>query len=144
MKWIRLISGALAVAASARPTEAAAISDCPVPPGAVQVALPSGLSPALRKATGNIALPGEPFNAIDIYVKGQPSRRYIFVWNIGKRWIVAAEQGGKALRATTFTYDLGKDDKTAVLIETRITFPESVCAVATKQVERPNQIGIKK
>ena len=75
---------------------------------------------------------------------GQPSRRYIFVWNIGNRWIVAAEQGGIALRAAISTYDLGKDDKTAVLMENRTTFPESVCAAATKLVETRNQIGIKK
>jgi hypothetical protein len=141
MKWICIISGALAVAASARPAEAASISECPAPPGAVKVALPSGLPPALRGAMGNIALPGEPFDSTDIYVKGHKYRRYIFVWNIGNRWIVAVEQGGIAVRAGISTYNLGKDDKTAVLIEQRITFPETVCAAATKLVEKRNQIG---
>ena len=133
MKWIGLISGALAVVASATPAQAA----CPVPPGTVKVVLPSGLPPALRDALrGDIALPGEPFDSTDAYVKGNKHRRYIFVWNIGNRWIVATELGGIALRAGIFTYDLGKDDKTAVLIEEQITFPESVCAAATKLVER--------
>jgi hypothetical protein len=140
MKWLCVMSAVLAMVASATPARAA----CPAPPGAVKVALPSGLPPALRDAMGNIALPGEPFGSTDEYVKGHSHRRYIFVWNIGNRWIVATEQGGIALRAAIFTYDLGKDDKTAVLIEQRITFPESVCAVATKQVESGNQIGIKK
>ena len=138
MKWICIISGALAVAASARPAEAA----CPLPPGAVKVALPSGLPPPLRHASpDDIALPGEPFDSTDVYVKGHKHRRYIFVWSIGNRWIVAVEQGGIALRAGIFTYDLGKDDKTAVRIEESITFPESVCAAATKLVEKRNQIG---
>ena len=57
MKWICVMSAVLAMVASATPAEAA----CPVPPGAVKVALPSGLPLALRGAIGNIALPGEPF-----------------------------------------------------------------------------------
>jgi hypothetical protein len=55
MKWIGLISGALAVVAFATPAHAA----CPLPSGTVKVALPSGLPPALRDALrGDIALPG--------------------------------------------------------------------------------------
>ena len=138
MKWICVMSAVLAVVAAATPAQAA----CPVPPGAVKIALPSGLPTALRHALpGDIALPGEPFDSTDVYVKGNKHRRYIFVWNIGTRWIVATEQGGIALRAAIFTYDLGKDGKTAVLIEESITFPESACASATKLVEKRNQIG---
>jgi hypothetical protein len=81
MKWICAVSAALAMAASAMPAQAAAIQDCPAPPGAVKVALPSGLPAALRGKIGNVALPGEPFNEIDVYIKGQANRRYIFVWS---------------------------------------------------------------
>jgi hypothetical protein len=56
--------------------------------------------------------------------KGHNHRRYIFVWNIGARWIVATEQGGKVLRAAIFTYDLGKDDKTAIFDRTTHYFSE--------------------
>ena len=141
MNWFCIISGLLAIAASAGPAEAA----CPVPPGAVQIILPSGLPAALRHALpDDIALPGEPFDSTDVYVKGHKHRRYIFVWNIGNRWIVATELGGIALRAGIFTYDLGKDDKTAVRIEESMTFPENACAAATKLVEKRNHIGIKK
>ncbi len=136
MKWICVMAGVLSMAAYATSAQAAAIEECPVPPGAVKVDLPSGLPPALRKAMGNIALPGEPFDAIDVVVKGHKNRRYIFVWNIGNRWIVATEQGGIALRAGLFIYDLGKDGKTAALIERSFTFPESVCAAATKVAGR--------
>jgi len=136
MKWICVIPGVLAMVSTAMPVQAAAIQDCPAPPGAVRAALPSGLPAALREKMGNVALPGEPFNEIDVYVKGQPSRRYIFVWNMGSRWIVATEQGGFALRGAVFIYDLGKDNKTATLIDNRTTFPSSVCAVATKLTER--------
>ncbi len=135
MKWICIVAGALAMAASARPAQAAR-SDCPAPPGAVKVALPSGLPPALRDKMGNIALPSRPFNAIDGYVKGQPNRRFFFVWSIGTRWIVATEQGGIALRSAIFVYDLGNDGKTATFIDKRIGFPNDVCEAATKLAPR--------
>ena len=128
---IRVILSCL-ILASAAPAQAA----CPVPPGAVKVALPSGLPPALRKAMGNIASPGEPFDTIDIVVKGHKNGRYIFVWNIGNRWIVATEQAGIALRTGVFIYNLGKDGETAALIERSFTFPDSVCAAATRLAGR--------
>lgn len=133
MKWICTMAGALAVAASANLAQAAASSDCPVPPGAVEVALPSGLPPALRNVLqDDIALPGEPFDTTDVYINGHKHRRYVFVWNIGARWIVATEVGGIALHAAVSIYDLGKDGKTATLIDNRMTSPTYVCAVATK------------
>jgi hypothetical protein len=111
-------------------------SGLPCAPGCHQGCSPSGLPAALRERMGNVALPGEPFNTIDVYVEGQPSRRYIFVWNIGRRWIVATEVGGIAVRAAVSIYDLDHDSKTANLIDDRITFPQSVCAVATKLAGR--------
>jgi hypothetical protein len=90
---------------------------------------------------GDVALPGEPFDSTDVYVKGRKHRRYIFVWNIGTRWIVALEQGGIALRAAIFAYDLGRDGKAAILIDESMTFPESACAAASKLLEKRNQIG---
>jgi hypothetical protein len=136
MKWIRVMATASAMAASATSAQPATIPDCPVPPGAVKAALPSGLPPTLRRAMGNIALPGEPFDTTDVYVKGHKRSRYIFVWNIGKRWIVATERGGIALRYVLSTYELRKDGKTAVLIEESNTYPSSVCADATKLAGR--------
>jgi hypothetical protein len=136
MKWICAASAALAMAATAIPVQAAAIQECPVPPGAMKVALPSGLPPALSDKVGNIALPGQPFNAIDVYVKGLPNRRYLYVWNIGNRWVAAMEQGGIALRAKVVVYDLSQDGKTATLIDNRMTSPGSVCAVATQMAGR--------
>jgi hypothetical protein len=90
----------------------------------------------LSKAVGEIALPGEPFDTTDVYVKGHKHRRYLFVWNIGKRWIVATEQGGIALHAMVFVYELRKEGTTAALIEKRITFPDGVCGAATRLARR--------
>ena len=137
MKWICVMAGLLSTVAYAIPAQAAAIEDCPVPPGTIKVELPLGLPPALGKAMGNnIALPGEPFDATDVVVKGHKYSRYIFVWNIGNRWIVATERGGIALHAAVSVYDLGNDGKTTAPIKERITSPGSACAVATRLAGR--------
>ncbi len=126
MKWFCVVSTLLPICASAGET------NCPVPPGAVQIAIPSGLPPALRDAMSDIALPGEPFDTTDVFVKGHKHGRYIFVWNAGTRWIVATERGGIALHSAISVYDLGKDGKTVRLIDQRIGSPTNVCGPATK------------
>jgi hypothetical protein len=141
MNCICVMAGALvlAISAYAAPARVTPITNCPAPPG-INVVVSSGLPAALRNALpDDIALPGEPFDSTDVYVKGHKHRRYIFVWNIGSRWIVAMEQGGIALRGEILIYDLGKDGKTATRIEQRITFPNRVCAAATKLVEKGNR-----
>lgn len=136
MKWNCILAGALAMGASAAPAQVAAIRDCPAPPGAINVALPSGVPPALRCVMGNIALPGEPFDTSDVYVKGHKYSRYIFVWNVDTRWIVATQQGGIAVHSAIFVYHLGKDGRTAALINKRIGFTKDVCGAATKLARR--------
>jgi hypothetical protein len=83
MRWICSMASVLLTVAYSTPAQATAIEECAVPQGAVKVDLPSGLPPSLVKAMGNIALPGEPFDTTDVYVKGHKHSRYIFVWNIG-------------------------------------------------------------
>lgn len=132
MERICIVAGALAMVASAALAQVAAVRGCPAPPGGVNVTLPSGVPPALRDVMGNIALPGEPFDSSDVYVKGHKYRRYIFVWNNGTRWIVATEQGGIALRSVIFVYHLGNDGKTATLINKSIGFTNNICGTAAK------------
>jgi len=132
MKWICIMASVWAMTASVAPARAAAIGDCPAPPHAVKIALPSGVPPALRRAIGDIALPGEPFDSTDVYVKGHKYSRYLFVWNIGTRWIVATEQGGFALRSVIYVYELGKDGQKATLIQRRNGLLDNVCGAAAK------------
>jgi hypothetical protein len=115
---------------------AAATDTCPLPPGAARVALPSELPPALSKAMGDIALPGEPFDRSDVHVKGHKYSRYIFVWKLANRWIVATERGGIALRAAVSVYELRNEGKSAALLCEEFTFPGSECATATKLASR--------
>ena len=136
MRWIYIMAGSEAMAASAASAEAAAIWNCAPPPGAVKVALPSGLPPALRDATGDIAMPGEPFDTTDVYVRGHKHGRYLFVWNVGARWIVATEHGGIALLYAVSVYQLDKDGKTVTSINKRGGLTGDVCGTATKLAGR--------
>jgi hypothetical protein len=107
------------------------IPPCPPPKGVINIALPDGLPAALRQVMGDIVSPGMPFDATDIVTTGH-RRRYIFVWNIGSRWIVATEQGGRGYNDPIFLYDAGKDGTAAVLLKRKIAFPPTVCADARK------------
>jgi hypothetical protein len=136
MKWIYIMAGSAALAASAASAEAAAIWNCAPPAGAVKVDLPSGLLPALLDATGDLAMPGEPFDTTDVYVKGHKHGRYLFVWNAGARWIVATEHGGIALLYAVSVYELGKDGKTVTLVNKHGRLTGDVCGTATKLAGR--------
>jgi len=113
-------------------TAEARISDCATPLGSVRVVLPSGLPPALKDLLGDVAMPGEPFDSTDVYLRGHKHRRYIFVWNRGTRWTVAMEQGGIALLSAIYVYELGKEGKKATLVQERTGLLNEVCTAATK------------
>jgi hypothetical protein len=117
------------------------LAPCFVPAGVVSVPIPEGvpavLQSALRGSLGDIALPGEKFDATDI-VMTRRSRRFIFVWNVGRRWIVATEHGGRGYNNPIFAYDISDDGETASLVETRIAVPATVCATATSLMRRSN------
>ena len=136
MKKTRIMAVVLVMTACGALAQAAASRSCPAPPGAVDVALSSGLPPALRGVMGDIALPGEPCDSSDVYVKGHKYRRYIFVWSAGARWIVAIEQGGIALRTAVLAYTLSKDGKTATRINKGAEFTNDVCGAAIKLAGR--------
>jgi len=107
---------------------------CPPPPGVTSIKLPDGLPPAIRSAlsneAGDIALPGEDFDATDLVMTGR-SWRFIFVWQSADRWIVATEHGGIGYNDPVFLYRLEKDGQKATLLEKRHGFPKTVCQVAT-------------
>jgi hypothetical protein len=136
VKSICIMAGVLAMVASAALAQGSEKRHCPAPPGAVNVVIPAGVPPAVRDLMGNIALPGEPFDTTDVHVKGHKYSRYIFVWNIGPRWIVATEQGGIALRSVIFVYQLSKDGKTATLIDDSKGLINNICGTATKLAGR--------
>ena len=134
MHWTFILTGAFAMVALAAPTQAA--SQCAPPPGVVGIALPSELPPALREATSDLAMPGEPFDTIDVYVKGHKHGRYMFVWKAGEQWIVAAEHGGIALLYSVSVYGPSKDGKLVTLIDQRRNIRSSVCSTATELAKR--------
>jgi len=109
------------------------IPPCALPNGVASTSLDSAppvLWPALREHVGELVPPGGEFDATDVYVTGK-SRRLIFVWNVGRRWIVATEHGGRGYNDPIFAYDLSEDSQTATLVQERVAFPGSVCTIAT-------------
>jgi hypothetical protein len=85
---------------------------------------------ALREVTGDIALPGEDFDATDLVMTGR-SWRYIFAWQSGGRWLIATEHGGIGYNDPIFVYRYEKGDQKAILLEKKTAFPPTVCQIAT-------------
>ena len=115
------------------------IPPCVLPEGVVSVPLesvPPALTQALREQFGEIVAPGEKFDATDIIIV-RKNRRFIFFWNIGKKWIVATEHGGLGYNDPIFVYQLGEGDRAAVLTKREIAFPNTVCAVASSLLVSP-------
>jgi hypothetical protein len=115
------------------------IPSCSAPTGVTTVDLPSGIAPAVLKALhdkiGDIALPGQPFDATDTETTGK-SRRFIFVWHTGSKWIVATEHGGRGYSDPIFLYNLSDDGKTASRVGTRLAFHNGICADAVSLSKR--------
>jgi len=116
------------------PARADNIPPCTLPDGVRSMSLENGTPPALLWALtrdlGEYSPPGGHFDATDVVVTGR-SRRLIFIWNAGRRWVVATEHGGIGYNNPILAYDLNKDDEFATLVATRIAFPKSVCSTAT-------------
>jgi hypothetical protein len=104
------------------------IPTCPVPEGMKSVSIPDGVPEGLRSKLGTIAAPGGQFDATDVVMTGI-SRRYIFAWHRGNRWIVAIEQGGRGYDDPIMAYDLS-DDGHASLVQRKSSAPQLVCSDA--------------
>jgi len=113
------------------------IPPCTVPNGVTSTSLRTGaplaLVRALREHIGELAAPGTKFDAPDVVITGR-NRRLIFVWYVGKRWIVATEHGGYAYNDPIFAYDLSQDGRNATLVQERIAFPDTVCSTASSML----------
>jgi hypothetical protein len=90
----------------------------------------------MKKDVGDVALPSEKFDLSDVVVTHR-CRRLIFIWNAGRRWLVATEQGGREYKNPVFSYDLSDDRQIANLQGQRIAFPGTVCSVAAELMAAP-------
>jgi hypothetical protein len=134
----KALSGSLTVlllaATLISPARADVIPACELPKGVVSTSgqneAPPAVLRALEEHVGKIVPPGAKFDATDVVVTGQ-NRRMIFVWNVGRRWVVATEHGGRGYNDPIFAYDLDQDGLSAALVQERIAFPGTVCATAS-------------
>ncbi len=136
--YFGLIACLLAGLIMAGPAKADEVPPCQLPSGAASVSLlskaPSAIKHALQQNVGEVVEPGEKFDATDVMVTGH-SRRLIFIWNTGSRWIVAIERGGIAYSDPIFVYNLSADNQKAELLETRTAIPRTVCSTALSIVK---------
>jgi hypothetical protein len=114
-----LLSASLFVAALPVTARADTLPPC-VPPNTVSLTTslneaPAALRQALKQHVGDIVAPDEKFDATDVVVTGR-NRRLIFIWNLGNRWIVATERGGRVYDRPIFAYDLSHDGQSTTLV----------------------------
>jgi hypothetical protein len=89
---------------------------------------------ALAERVGEVMPAGAWFDAGDAVIFG--NRRLIFVWNLGKRWVVATEHGGFIYNNPIFAFDLSEDGRRATFVQERIVSPDSVCSIAPSLLEK--------
>lgn len=74
---------------------------------------------------------GAPFDSTDVVRIGK-SRRLIFIWNRGTRWVVATEHGGLAYNFPVFAFEIDRDDEKAILVRQETAgFTNEVCSTAS-------------
>lgn len=114
---------------------------CMPPQKAVPVPLehvPPPLLRSLAERLGRIARPRESFNITDVAWSGtEPSRRFMFFWTTGGRWVIATEQGGFAYHNPIFLYELSEDERKADPIAEKDASSNSVCVVASDLIAMP-------
>jgi hypothetical protein len=110
---------------------------CPVPEGVTVRSFPDEVpGDILRMMTNDgkweFAKPSEDFNSIDIFRPGLKNRRVIFVWERGRRWVVATERGGRRYNTPMMVFD--QDPSTTSFRFSHLDAAgaiENVCRVAT-------------
>jgi hypothetical protein len=85
---------------------------------------------------GELVPPGGEFDATDAVAVGR-DRRLIFVWNAGRRWVVATENGGIGYNNPMFAFDLNQGSPIATPVAERFAVPRTVCPTANDLLNLP-------
>lgn len=110
--------------------------ECSAPKGVSPVAFPeapAALIQSLKDEVGDIARPDEKFDATAAVNIGR-NRRLAFIWNEGRRWVVATELGSDIYSNPIFAYDLTPGGQRATPVEQRIALPDKLCATASELI----------
>ena len=92
---------------------------------------PRSLTRKLMARVGDIVPVGAPFDATDNLRIGK-TRRLIFIWNRGTRWVVATEHGGIVYNDPVFAFEIDQNDRNKVtLVREETPFPDGVCSTAS-------------
>ena len=126
------------IAAAWKYASADKIPPCAPPAGVSERSFPDDIPMVLRKAVkdkfGEVVAPGEKFDSTDVVFTGR-TRRAIFAWERGTRWIIATEHGGRGYNDPILAFELVADGSQAKLVAERIAFPDSVCSTALTLLE---------
>jgi len=113
---------------------------CQAPSGVQELdfgSLPSSVQADLRRKTGDMALPGQPYNATDATVdRNLPFWRGVFAWRSGDRWLAAVERGGRGHSDMVFLYSLTSGGK-AHLLEQDQAITGTLCGIAQGVIAAP-------
>ena len=90
----------------------------------------------MQKEFGVIAPPGSPFNPTDVVQQSVGTRHLVFLWEQGRRWVVAMERGGRGYSTPVSAFDVSADGKTAALAVAVPAMPEKLCQAATDLIGR--------
>jgi hypothetical protein len=115
------------------PAQADEIQPCRLPKGVASLNLdnlPPAVAAALTQEVGEIVPATVDFDATDLVITNH-SRRFIFSWRQGRRWVVATELGGLNYSDPIFAFDLAPQGSAIKIGETR-AYPNTVCRVATQ------------
>lgn len=96
--------------------------------------IPEALLKALKEHVGDISPPGGAFNDSDVVSNGVPRRRVMFVWNRGKRYLIATERGGASLTTPFFLYEFDQKSNTASLVSEQTPPILSRCKLANSLI----------
>jgi hypothetical protein len=115
------------------------IPPCPLPQGVTSISLenaPPPLLQTLKVYVGELVPPGGRFDSTDV-VRVGINRRLIFIWNAGKRWVVATEHGGIGYNNPILAFDLSQDGQNAKLAASSSAGPKTVCTTANDLLNAP-------
>jgi hypothetical protein len=136
MKIALMIGAAGMVLVLGNKVSADQIAPCAPPDSSVKVltfpaAVPDVLLKAFREHVGDVAAPGNRFDATDVVVTGR-HRRIIFVWNLGAEYLFATEHGGLAYNDPIFVYRLDPHSHAVTMVSEDAASPSTVCEVSRR------------
>jgi hypothetical protein len=111
------------------------IRPCKLVPDGVSVisgldSAPRPVAMALKERVGEVVPVGASFDSTDLVRIGK-SRRLVFIWNRGTRWVIATEHGGLGYNDPVFAFEFTEGSDRATFVREELAFPNTICSTAS-------------